>query len=183
MGFLWLARVAKEVKICFTKNRLVMENQAQKSPQPTQQPVVHTFQGGGPRHNSSVASPAKVLGILFIVAVVGVGSGFALSQVSAKTGTKILPGPAGQAPKGKIVGSNDTKTFKDTAVGVLKNGGINGEGQYHLERDGGASQNVYMTSSIVDLSPFVGQKIKVWGETQKAQSAGWLMDVGRVEVQ
>ena len=27
-----------------------------------------------------------------------------------------------------------------------------------------------------------GKKIKVWGQTQTAQYAGWLMDVGRVEV-
>ena len=86
------------------------------------------------------------------------------------------------APKGTIVGSNDTTTFKDTAEGTLKEGGIDGEGAFHLERPGGDSQNVYLTSSTVDLSKFVGKKIKVWGQTQKAQHAGWLMDVGRVEV-
>jgi len=32
------------------------------------------------------------------------------------------------------------------------------------------------------LSKFVGKNIKVWGQTQSAQYAGWLMDVGRVEV-
>ena len=83
---------------------------------------------------------------------------------------------------GTIYGSNDTKTFNDTAEGVDTVGGINGEGQYHLVRPGGDSQNVYMTSSVVDLSLFLNRKIKVWGQTQKAQSAGWLMDVGRVEV-
>jgi hypothetical protein len=41
---------------------------------------------------------------------------------------------------------------------------------------------VYLTSSLVDLSQFVKRKIKVWGETQKAKVAGWLMDVGKVEV-
>ena len=39
-----------------------------------------------------------------------------------------------------------------------------------------------MTSSVVDLSQFVDRKVKVWGSTQTAQVAGWLMDVGRVEV-
>ena len=77
---------------------------------------------------------------------------------------------------------NYTKTFKDTTTGTLKNGGINGEGQYHLVRPGGDSQNVYLTSSSVDLSKFIDRKIKVWGQTQTAQYAGWLMDVGRVEV-
>ncbi|MDP2637756.1 MAG: hypothetical protein Q8P26_01695 [Candidatus Levybacteria bacterium] len=84
--------------------------------------------------------------------------------------------------KGMIVGSDDTKLFKDTAVGSLKGGGINGEGQFHLVRPGGDSQNVYLTSSTVDLSKFVGKEIKVWGQTQTAQYAGWLMDVGRIEV-
>ena len=80
------------------------------------------------------------------------------------------------------MGSNDTKTFKDIAEGDLKTGGIDGEGQFHLQRPGGESQNVYLTSSIVDLSAYVGKKVKIWGETHKAQHAGWLMDVGRLKV-
>jgi hypothetical protein len=42
--------------------------------------------------------------------------------------------------------------------------------------------NVYLTSSTVDLSPFVGKKVRVWGQTFTGQKAGWLMDVGLVEV-
>ena len=64
----------------------------------------------------------------------------------------------------------------------MKEGGADGEGAFHLERTGGVSQNVYLTSAIVDLSKYVNKKIKVWGQTQKAQTAGWLMDVGRIEV-
>jgi hypothetical protein len=82
---------------------------------------------------------------------------------------------------GKTYGSDDLKTYKDSTEGVLKEGGIEGEGQFHLERPGGESQNVYMTSSTVDLSLFLNKKIKVWGATQTAQKAGWLMDVGRVQ--
>ena len=59
---------------------------------------------------------------------------------------------------------------------------IEDEGQYHIERPGGVSQNVYLTSTTVDLSQFIGKKIRVWGETFSAQKAGWLMDVGLVEV-
>ncbi|MFZ1549532.1 MAG: hypothetical protein WAT44_03660, partial [Microgenomates group bacterium] len=76
-----------------------------------------------------------------------------------------------------------TKRFPDAAMGILKEGGIDGEGSYHLERPGGKSQNVYLTSSIVDLAKFVGKKIKVQGETFSGQTAGWLMDVGYVELQ
>ena len=80
--------------------------------------------------------------------------------------------------------TESTETLKEgpKTTGTLKEGGIQGEGQFHLVRPGGVSQNVYLTSSSVDLSKFVGKKIKVWGETEKAQYAGWLMDAGRVEV-
>ncbi len=142
-------------------------------------PVMHSF-----TENQKSSSPSKLVVVLLVVALLGVGTGFGLSKFSEKTGTSILPSALNpNAPqKGKTYGTGDTKTFKDTAEGVLKEGGIEGEGQYHLERPGGESQNVYMTSSLVDLSEFVGKKVKVWGETQKAEKAGWLMDVGKVEV-
>ncbi len=126
----------------------------------------------------------KLITILIVIALAGVGTGFGLAKYSTETGKSVIPSVLNpNSPhKGKTYGSGDTKTFKDTAEGVLKEGGVEGEGQYHLERSGGDSQNVYMTSSLVDLSQFVGKKIKVWGETQKAQTAGWLMDVGKVEV-
>lgn len=87
----------------------------------------------------------------------------------------------GTKPKEQI-GIKDKKTFKDQAEGLLKEGGIDGEGNFHLERPGGKSQNVYLTSSTVDLSKYVGKKVKVWGETFSSQKAGWLMDVGLVEI-
>jgi len=121
---------------------------------------------------------------LIMTAIAGVVTGFMLSNMGKLSGSALTSGSANSSKitKGTIVGSNDTKTFKDTAVGTLKNGGIDGEGQFHLARTGGDSQSVYLTSSSVDLSQFVGKKIKVWGQTQAAQHAGWLMDVGRVEV-
>jgi hypothetical protein len=127
----------------------------------------------------------KVIGILIGLVVVGVISGFLLSRVgtlstaSVKTGT-VANGSS--VPAGTVVGSNDTTTFKDVTQGTLKEGGIDGEGAFHLVRPGGDSQNVYLTSSSVDLSKFVGKNIKVWGATQTAQHAGWLMDVGRIQV-
>jgi hypothetical protein len=127
----------------------------------------------------------KVIMVLVLMVFLGVGVGYGASLVSAKTGTSIVPNSLNpNAPaKGKIYGNGDTSVFKDTAEGVLKNGGVDGEGQYHLVRPGGDSQNVYLTSSSVDLSQFIDQKIKVWGETQSAQHAGWLMDVGKVQVE
>jgi hypothetical protein len=129
--------------------------------------------------SKSGKSPLMMITIVVVVMVLlGAGSGFLIANLEP---TKEVT-DSSQVTKGTSMGSNDTTTFKDTAEGVLKEGGIEGEGQYHLERPGGESQYVYLTSSSVDLSLVKGKKIKVWGQTQKAQHAGWLMDVGRVEV-
>ncbi|MEK7092388.1 MAG: hypothetical protein AAB907_02075 [Patescibacteria group bacterium] len=123
---------------------------------------------------------------LVVVALLGVGTGYLLSKTSGvglgSSATGGVVDSSGSSSTGVIEGSDDLKTFKDIAQGKLEEGGIEGEGQFHLTRPGGISQNVYMTSSVVDLSKYVGKKIKVWGQTQKAQTAAWLMDVGRVEV-
>ena len=130
-------------------------------------------------------STMKVLVVMLVMAAFGIGTGYGVATLSAKPGEKSLV-PAALNPnapaKGETYGTDDTGAYKDVAEGVLKEGGIEGEGQYHLERPGGESQHVYMTSSTVDLSKFVDKKIKVWGATQTAQHAGWLMDVGKVEV-
>lgn len=156
---------------------------AESSPvsKPASSTVMQSF---SPDKKGGVSGGTVVL-TLIIMLLLGVGVGYGASFVSAKTGTSIVPSSLNpNAPqKGKIYGNGDTTVFKDTAEGVLKNGGIDGEGQYHLVRPGGDSQNVYLTSSSVDLSQFIDQKIKVWGETQSAQHAGWLMDVGKVEVE
>ncbi len=113
----------------------------------------------------------------FLIVLVGVGTGWLLTK--NKGSSAVAPGAKSG---GKVAGINDTATFKDTAEGLLEEGGINGEGQYHLTRPGGVSQNVYLTSTSVDLSAFVGKKVKVWGQTLSARKAGWLMDVGKVQV-
>lgn len=138
------------------------------------------------KFDSSKTKPpwTKILIVVVVMGLFGGASGFLIARVTAQQqagGTKEITS-ASEITKGTAFGSNDTKTFNDTAEGVLKEGGIDGEGQFHLERPGGESQYVYLTSSAVDLSLVKGKKIKVWGQTQKAQRAGWLMDVGRVEV-
>lgn len=132
---------------------------------------------------SGKSSWAKISVILIVMIVLGVGSGFVITKGTAKDITSQSEiSKAEDVSKGTALGTNDTSTFPDTAEGTMKEGGIEGEGQYHLVRPGGESQNVYLTSSTVDLSLVLDKKVKVWGQTQKAQSAGWLMDVGRVEV-
>ena len=161
------------------ENFKIME---EKKEETQEQLLVHDF---SPSKSNFKLTP-KIAVIFVIIVLFGLGSGYVLSKNSSSgvkitsTGTSNNSGSSVQ--KGTVVGTNDTSTFKDTAQGVLKQGGIDGEGAFHLERDGGPSQNVYLTSSTVDLSKFIDKKIKVWGQTQKAQHAGWLMDVGRIEV-
>lgn len=133
--------------------------------------------------NTSILTK-KLMVFLIAAVMLGVATGYMFSggegsKKSAENGGSIA---VEDIEKGAIIGSDDTETFKDTAEGLLKAGGINGEGAFHLERPGGESRNVYLTSSIADLSKFLDRKIKVWGETQQAKVAGWLMDVGRIEV-
>lgn len=124
--------------------------------------------------------PIKKIALLFcLTAIFGIFSGFIVYKT--KTLWHKRQENVSQKPK-KIVGIQDKKTFKDHAEGILKEGGIDGEGQFHLERPGGESQNVYLTSTTVDLSQYVGKRVRVWGETFAAQKAGWLMNVGLVEI-
>lgn len=151
---------------------------------PVQESLVRDLEISQNPENMSSIFTKNLFIFLVIAAVVGVMTGYVLSDRGSSDGNTLTSGTidSSSISKGTVVGSDDTKLFKDTASGVLENGGINGEGQFHLVRPGGESQSVYLTSSSVDLSKFVGKKIKVWGQTQKAQYAGWLMDVGRVEV-
>lgn len=141
--------------------------------------VFHNF--SNETKNSLFSSKSLLLFVLVII--IGSITGYFLSRNKTAISLSANSSNGSSLGKGTVLGSNDTNTFKDTTEGVMQAGGIDGEGQYHLVRSGGDSQNVYLTSSIVDLSQFVGKKVKVNGQTQKAQKAGWLMDVGRVEVE
>lgn len=135
-------------------------------------------------------SKKSVKPILLVIALAaGIFTGYGAYKLQTKSG--VLPGgtkaPMAQVAgdsvnAGDVFGVQDEKTFKDSAEGYLVIGGIDGEGSHHLLRPGGASQTVYLTSSVTDLDKFDGMEVKVWGETFKGQKAGWLMDVGRVQV-
>ncbi len=126
--------------------------------------------------------PTKVavVSVLAVAVVLGLGAGLTVAKMSKST---VGGSPLKSLGAKKTDGIVDKKRFPDTATGVLKEGGLDGEGSFHLERPGGESQNVYLTSSVVDLSTYMGKKIKVGGQTFAGQKAGWLMDVGYVEVQ
>lgn len=152
-------------------------------------PLNLTNESTTPTNPLAVTQPAgrqakkKLVMWLGIVILLGIGSGWGLSLIKQPQGVKQLSRTMenGGTP-GSTYGVQDEAAFKDIAEGELTSGGIDGEGSHHLVREGGESQYVYLTSSIIDLDQFTGKKVKVWGQTFEAQTAGWLMDVGRLEI-
>ncbi len=118
--------------------------------------------------------------MIAVAVVVGSILGFGFTKFNKKTNSNSKNSTKTVVQSAGVV---DKKTFKDSAEGIMREGGIDGEGNFHLERPGGVSQNAYLTSSTVDLSNYIGKKVKVWGQTFAGEKAGWLMDVGSVEVE
>lgn len=149
-------------------------------------PVVHDL-AVAKNNNGDKLMMSKLLPIAAVVIILGIASGYVLNSQkggvnSSLGGKQVAPAPSGEVKKGQVFGSTDEKAFRDSAEGELQKGGLDGEGSHKLIRPGGDSQTVYLTSSVLDLDQFVGKKVKVWGETNKSTKAGWLMDVGRVEI-
>lgn len=138
--------------------------------------LIHTLE------TKEVSGMSYITLFTFVALAVIIGSviGFGIARFAKKSTTSSTGASATTA---KTAGVVDKKTFKDSAQGILREGGIDGEGNFHLERPGGDSQNVYLTSTTVDLSGYVGKKVTVWGQTFQGDKAGWLMDVGLVETQ
>lgn len=143
---------------------------------PPSETVTHKL--GGPPSSS-----LKIFAIIILLAILaGTGTGYFLAS-SNKSSARIQP----EASETAKHAQSDTQTFRDFAEGTVvkkpepKKGEQYTEGTHMLQRE---KQNpVALTSSVVDLSQYEGKKVKVYGETQKALKEGWLMDVGRVEVQ
>ena len=126
-----------------------------------------------------------VAGVIVGALILGILSGFGGNMLTSNNSSKSTANGSGvnESPDDvESAGILDKETFKDDAEGVLKEGGFEGEGSFHLERPGGISQNVYMTSTTIDLSRFLDKKVRVWGATFEAEKAGWLMDVGYIEI-
>ncbi len=148
--------------------------------------LVQEFPGESKKTNwKGILIPSLV--ILAII-VVGAVTGFFLSQRGNVSGgaieSKQLIGGAELVQGPNEVGIKDEAAFKDTAQGKIE---INDnkeitEGSYKLLRPGGPSQTAYLTSSVLDLSQFMGKCVQVWGETFAGQEAAWLMDVGRIKI-
>jgi len=135
------------------------------------------------KNPSSTLATVGLIAAVAVVVLAGVTTGYALAQnkdglKSVTTGGGVLSDSKAENMAGELEEGIDY----DEAEGRLVEGGIEGEGSHHLERAGGESQNVYLTSSSVDLNAYVGKTVKVWGVTFDAQKAGWLMDVAKLEV-
>lgn len=134
-----------------------------------------------PDHADTQKIRNVAISVYVILVMLGLGTGYLLSRNMKASGQSAGEKP-GIIKTEKVEGISDTKTFKDSAEGLIEKGGINGEGTHKLIREGGPSQTAYLVSSVVDLDSYVGKKVKVWGETFAAQKASWLMDVGKIEV-
>lgn len=131
--------------------------------------------------------PTNIVPIVIIVLVVGAGilSGLVISSRSKSqtSGTKAAIDVSSLTPEQT---TSFNQTFKDSAEGVIqKNDKLDkyAQGTHRLIRPGGDDQTAYLTSSVLDLDQYVGKKVKVFGETFGSSQVGWLMDVGKVEVQ
>ena len=148
--------------------------------------IIHSFSAepGVPIAPHEIA--VKHIVLIFVLAVLlGSLSGFGMTtfaRSSAQPGDTTSSTSQAKTDSKQSAGIVDKKTFPDKVEGTLKEGGLEGEGTFHLDRPGGDDQNVYLTSSTVDMSPYVGKKVRVWGQTFAGQKAGWLMDVGYIEV-
>ncbi len=124
------------------------------------------------------------MAVLVASVVLGIAAGYLLVGSNKSTIQSAANTSNGSTVK---VASQDTQTFRDFATGTIqkrpapKNPDEYVEGTHLLIRDGAVP--VALTSSVVDLSQYEGKKVIVRGETQKAIKEGWLMDVGKVEVQ
>ena len=120
--------------------------------------------------------------VYVVLALVGVGTGFLLSRTVAPKKSASTTVTSKTIKTDTVAGSTDEKTFKDSATGKIEKGGLDGEGTHNLVRDGGPSQTIYLISSVVDLDEYIGKNVKIWGQTQAAKKAAWLMDVGKIEL-
>lgn len=167
-----------------TKGR-IMESQR---PEELQNPISESNVEESSMSAKSSVKPAKTIIVSLLIIIAGIASGYGIyaatggsSTANQQAASTTIQLSAADVKEGDIYGS-DSDTFTDQAAGVLVKGGVHGEGSHHILRPGGPSQNVYLTSSVLDLNNFIDHEVEVWGETFEAQQAGWLMDVGKVKV-
>ncbi len=140
--------------------------------------VVKKFES--PRNNKKDRVIIPLIAILVVLG--GVGTGYYFSKMGGNgkivSESVVVDGSGETAGESEVV---NIDLFPDSASGVLKEGGIDGEGTHYLDRGLGEEKYVYLFSTVIDLDGFVGKKVEVWGNTVSGQKAGWLMDVGKIK--
>ena len=94
--------------------------------------------------NLSVHRNVKKIVILVVIFLVVIGGGIfsgkflAKKRSSSSNSGELARGSVSREKikKGEEFGLKDKQAFKDIAIGVLKEGGVDGEGTHHLEREG-----------------------------------------------
>lgn len=120
----------------------------------------------------------------FLIVLAGIGTAWLISSkanIGTKSGSEAAPGVKVTSTE---AGKLDPNIKYDTATGILEEGGIAGEGTFHLARNGGgSSKDVALTSSTINLDSFLGKTVEIWGETiSSTRPGGWLMDVAKIKV-
>jgi hypothetical protein len=124
-----------------------------------------------------------IIGSILIV-LFGVGTGWLLSGSRASTGKNV---PAAVSGGGDAMNTGDESEVGEAteeaheAEGTMLEGGLDGEGTFRLEREGGPSQTICLTSTVLDLSSFVDKRVMLWGETMSSVQCPWLMDVVKIK--
>jgi len=154
-----------------------VNNQQQTAPQ-MPKPIIK------PVFKNDLKKNLMLIGGIIILVLGGVTTGWFLSGKKVSLGSPLEGSVAAPGAKSgtQEAGIADESTFSDSAEGLLEEGGVSGEGTHHLVREGGVSQTVYLTSTVIDLESFAGKNVMVWGQTISAKKAGWLMDVGKIRV-
>jgi len=94
--------------------------------------VIHRFDNDSVQPDETSQELSYMQFILLLIVMIGFGIvvGFGANKLKgSKTSTTAQNGKVE-----KTAGIADKKTFKDSAEGVLKEGGVDGEGNFHLER-------------------------------------------------
>lgn len=123
-----------------------------------------------------------IIGSILVV-LLGIGTGWMLSGSRASTGdmAKVAIEDGATTDTGDGSEAGELSEEAKEAEGTLLEGGLDGEGVFRLERDGGPARTVCLTSTVLDLSSFVGKKVVLWGETMSAVRCPWLMDVVKIK--
>lgn len=131
------------------------------------------------RENLAKAAP-------FLIVLAIVAAGIFSGLVASSRGKSAASSSIKEEELTPEVKQSFAQTFRDEAEGTIeKNAEFDtyAQGTHKLLRPGGEDQTAFLTSSVLDLDEYVGKKVKVFGETFGSSQVGWLMDVGKVEVQ